>query len=102
MFEILEGMALNPVIDAKDIGEHNALIIDTMAVIQMMNGKWKTFAEFADSLFSHLVKLALQWKATRLDFVADRYPEEGGCRKVSREFTYLARTKASPNSGRNI
>ena len=41
----------------------------------MMNGKWKTFAEFADSLFSHLVKLALQWKATRLDFVADRYPE---------------------------
>ena len=77
MFEILEGMALNPVIDnpAEDIGERNALIIDAMAVIQMMNGKWKTFAEFSDSLFSHLVKLALQWKATRLDFVADRYPE---------------------------
>lgn len=58
MFEILEGMALNPVIDnpAEDIGERNALIIDAMAVIQMMNGKWKTFAEFADSLFSHLAK----------------------------------------------
>ena len=35
MFEILEGMALNPVIDAEDIRERNALIID--AYIQSMN-----------------------------------------------------------------
>ena len=41
MFEILETMALNPVIDAEDVEERNALIIDAMAVIQMMNGKWK-------------------------------------------------------------
>ena len=73
IFEILEGMTVNPVVvNAEDIGERNAVVIDAMAVIQAMNGKWKTFA---DSLFSHLVKLAIRWKATRLDFVADRYPE---------------------------
>ena len=75
MFEILEGMAVDPVVEADGIGQRNALIIDAMAVVQSINGKWKTFAEFADFLFSHLVKLATQWKATRLDFVADRYPE---------------------------
>ena len=75
MFEILEGMAVDPVVEADGIGQRNALIIDAMADVQSINGKWKTFAEFADFLFSHLVKLATQWKATRLDFVADRYPE---------------------------
>ena len=81
-----------------------------------MNGKWKTFAEFADSLFSHLVKLAIRWKATRLDFVADRYPENSiknaeRRRKASEDFqkVYILSKdhlrdlqKASPNSGRNI
>lgn len=72
MFEILEGMTVNPVVvNAEDLGERNAVIINAMAVIQAMNGKWKTFAEFADSLFSHLVKLAIRWKATRLDFVSE-------------------------------
>ena len=45
-----------------------------MAVLQVMKGKWKTFGEFADSTFIYLVKLAWKWNATRLDFVADRYP----------------------------
>ena len=40
-----------------------------------MKGKWKAFGEFADAVVAHLVKLAGQWNATRLDFVADRYPE---------------------------
>ena len=43
-----------------------------------MKGTWKKFVEFADSTFTYLVKLARytrQLKASRLDFVADRYPE---------------------------
>jgi hypothetical protein len=74
MFEILEGTVVDPTVDAENIGDHNALIVDAMAVLQTMKGKWKTFGEFADTIFAYLVKLARQWNATRLDFVADRYP----------------------------
>ena len=75
LFEILEGTVIDPTVDAENVGDHNALIVDAMAVLQAMKGKWKTFGEFADTIFAYLVKLARQWKATRLDFVADRYPE---------------------------
>lgn len=44
-----------------------------MAVIQALKGKWKTFAELCDTIFFSILKLARQWKATRIDFVADRY-----------------------------
>lgn len=75
MLEILEGVANNPVVETENLGVDNALIVDAMAVLQVMKGKWKTFGEFADSIFAYLVKLAHHWKAARLDFVADRYPE---------------------------
>ena len=75
MLEILEPLAENPVVDLENLGEQNALVVDAMAVLQVMKGKWKTFGEFADSTFTYLVGLARQYKATRLDFVADRYPE---------------------------
>ena len=45
-----------------------------MAVIQALKGKWKTFGELCDAIFSSILKLARLWKATRIDFVADRYP----------------------------
>ena len=75
LFEILEGTLIDPTVDAENVGDHNALIVDAMAVLQAMKGKWQTFGEFADTIFAYLVKLARQWKATKLDFVADRYPE---------------------------
>ena len=75
MFEILESAVVDSKVDPNNVGDHNALIVDAMAVLQAMKGKWKTFGEFADAVFAHLVKLAVQWNATRLDFVADRYPE---------------------------
>ena len=74
MLHILEEAASNPIVDIMDIGENNALIVDAMAVLQALKGKWRTFGEFADSIFDYLVKLARQCKANRLDFVADRYP----------------------------
>ena len=49
-------------------------MIDAVAVIQSMKGKWKTYGEFADALLNSLVKLARKYNSTRLDFVADRYP----------------------------
>ena len=74
MFEILESTVVDSKVDPNNVGDRNALIVDAMAVLQAMKGKWKTFGEFADAVFAHLVKLAGQWNATRLDFVADRYP----------------------------
>ena len=74
MFEILEKTAGSPVVEADSLQNRTALIVDAMAVVQAMKGKWRTFGEFADTLFSFLLSLVKQWKAVRLDFVADRYP----------------------------
>ncbi|XP_028410493.1 uncharacterized protein LOC114533190 [Dendronephthya gigantea] len=73
LFEIVESKAGNPEVDIRNF-HNNALIVDAMAVLQVMKGKWKTFGELADSIFAILIKLARQCNATRLDFVADRYP----------------------------
>ena len=75
MFEILEPFAGDLVVDVENLGDGNALVLDAMAVWQVITGKWKTFGEFADAKFAYLVKLAGHWKATRLDFVAEGYPE---------------------------
>ena len=50
------------------------LSLNAMAVIQALKGKWKTFGELCDTIFYSILKLAREWKATRIDFVADRYP----------------------------
>ena len=75
MFEILEPFAGDLVVYMENLGDGNALVMVAMAVLQVLTGKWKTFGEFADATFAYLVKLAGHWKATRLHFVADRYPE---------------------------
>lgn len=53
--------------------DKTAIIIDAMSLIQALTGKWKTFGEVSDSVFSIIIKLAHRWKATRVDFVSDRY-----------------------------
>ena len=76
MLELLEDVACNPVVDREHIENNNALIVDAMAILQCMKGKWKTFGEFADSTFVYLVNLAQKWGASRIDFVGDRYPQQ--------------------------
>lgn len=73
LFDILEDEAGNPEADMRAFN-NNAIIVDAMAVIQSIKGKWKTFGELADTILNTLTKLARQWNCTRLDFVADRYP----------------------------
>ena len=73
LFEIVEDEAGSPLVDLKQC-TNNALIVDAMAVLQGIKGKWKTFGEFADCTFNFLMKQASEWNVTRLDFVADRYP----------------------------
>ena len=73
LFDILEDEAGNPEADMRAFN-NNAIIVDAMAVVQSIKGKWKTFRELADAILNSLTKLARQWNCTRLDFVADRYP----------------------------
>ena len=88
-------------IDAENVGDHSALIVDAMAVLQAMKRKWKTFGEFAETIFAYLVKLVRQWKATRLDFVASGMQNaQKGSRKVSREYIYSTKINAFPSNGR--
>jgi hypothetical protein len=56
--------------------ENNALIIDAMAVLQARKGKWNTFGELCDAIFKGILKSAREWKATRVDFVANGYPSQ--------------------------
>ena len=67
-------MTEDPLANFENIGEHNGLIYDTLAILHMMKGSWETFSNFADTTFALLLKLACQLKAVRLDFVEDRYP----------------------------
>jgi hypothetical protein len=53
--------------------DNNALVIHAMAVVQALKGEWKTFGELCDAILNSILKSARHWKATRLDFVADRY-----------------------------
>ena len=46
-----------------------------MAVIQTLQSRPPTFGELADTILQYLVKLALQYKCERVDFVIDQYPE---------------------------
>ena len=74
MFEVLEKTASNSLVDVENLPNETALIVDAMAVVQTMKGKWRTFGDFADSVFAYLLNLAKKWNAVRLDFVVDRYP----------------------------
>ena len=72
--DLLERESGNPYVDLTHIPDDNALIVDAMAVVQCLKGNWKTFGDFADSVFKFLMKLAQDCRALRLDFVADQYP----------------------------
>ena len=71
---ILESESGNPHVDKIDIPNDSALVVDAMAIVQCLKGNWKTFSDFADSVFEFVIKLAQDCRAKRLDFVADHYP----------------------------
>ena len=70
LFGILEDEARNPEVDMRAFN-NNAIIVDAMAVVQSIKGKWKTFGKLADDILNSLTNLARQLNCTRLDFVAD-------------------------------
>ena len=47
--------------------------MDGMVTLQVIKGKWTTFGELCNLIFSIFHKAARYWKAKRVDFVTDRY-----------------------------
>ena len=63
LFELVEGLADKPEVDLRAFQE-NALILDAMAALQTVKGKWKTFGELADAVFKEIMGLALECDKT--------------------------------------
>ena len=59
---------------ANDIPAKSTLIIDGMALIQALHNIPSTFGELANAIFDQVIKLALKYECSRVDFVTDRYP----------------------------
>ena len=59
---------------ANDISAKSTLIIDGMALIQALHYIPSTFGELANVIFDQVIKLALKYECSRVDFVTDRYP----------------------------
>ena len=62
LFDILEDEAGNPEADMCIF--NNAIIVDAMAAVQSIKGKWKTFGELAEATLNSLIRLARQWNCT--------------------------------------
>ena len=58
-----------------NIPDGNAIVIDGMALVQTTKKLPSTFGEFAEQLFSRVIKLSVYHKSSRVDFVVDRYPD---------------------------
>lgn len=57
-----------------DIPQDAALILDGMAIIQQLADKVPaTFGDLSIFIFKHIIKLACFYRASRVDFVCDRY-----------------------------
>lgn len=54
---------------------NSAIMVDAMALLQSLTRIPKTFGELAAHVLSRLLSLAGFHKASRIDFVADRYPD---------------------------
>ncbi|XP_065677405.1 uncharacterized protein LOC136092782 [Hydra vulgaris] len=52
----------------------NALLIDAMAILQMINTIPNTFNHLANEILQQVIRLATFHKSSRVDFVSDRYP----------------------------
>ena len=73
LMDLLEAKGGDCLVDK--IPANGAILFDGMAVIQALQSRPPTFGELADTILQYLVKLALQYKCERVDFVIDQYPE---------------------------
>jgi hypothetical protein len=73
LMHMLEGMSLECVNNF--LPRNSAIMMDAMALLQSLTRIPKTFGELAAHVLSRLLSLAGFHKASRIDFVADLYPD---------------------------
>ena len=65
---------LDPLVDRTEIPHNSALMIDGMALIQIITTVPSSFAELAKLIFDNMIMLGKSLHCSRIDFVVDRYP----------------------------
>ena len=73
LMHVLESRVDDPTIES--VPSNNALILDGMALIQMMKHIPNTFGKLVEIILGRILSLASNSKSTRVDFVCDTYPE---------------------------
>ena len=73
LMHVLEGRVEDPAIEC--IPSNNALILDGMALIQMMKHIPDTFGTLVEVILGRILSLASNSKSARVDFVCDTYPD---------------------------
>ena len=73
LMHVLEGRVDDPTIES--VPSNNTLILDGMALIQMMKDIPNTFGKLVEIILGRILSLASNSKSTRVDFVCDTYPE---------------------------
>ena len=103
MFEILEKMANSPIVHVESFYDGTALVVDAMAIVQAMKGKWGTFGEF--SVFHPVESCeAMEGCAPRLcgrQVPPIKYQEHREQPKVYRESTFTVKISKSQSSGKS-
>lgn len=70
---VLESRVEDPAVER--LPSNNALILDGMALIQMMKHIPQTFGKLVEIILGRILSLASNSKSTRVDFVCDTYPD---------------------------
>ena len=73
LMHVLESRVDDPTLES--VPSNNALILDGMALIQMMKHIPNTFGKLVEIILGRILSLASNSKSTRVDFVCDTYPE---------------------------
>ena len=81
-------------------GNSSALVVDLSKIVKIIGQQtFRTFKEFATNMYKHMMGLGVEFKAERINIVADRYFEnslKGGTRKerwTGSRFVFTDKTK---------
>ena len=75
LLQIFESEFPECVVDVDAVTADGSVLIDAMAIIQSTVVVPETYGELSDNIFSKILAIARKFKAVRVDFVADRYPQ---------------------------
>lgn len=75
LLQIFESEFPECVVDVDAVTADGSVLIDAMAIIQSTVVVPETYGELSDNILSKILAIARKFKAVRVDFVADRYPQ---------------------------